>query len=192
MSAVQQPELTIGQSLPWVNMMFDYTEKISAVLPDTLRDWRPTDPSGKFFFSLGELVAHMADARLMFARQFSGDKSEEGYWSPGPGEDGVWPFPALGSVQELAASLKTARAALQPWLDLPASEQWNGTDGTRAVFERNLKMMEEQGQDTALMVQRGPANINRILFAVVAHESGHRGTLQTLLRMNGVDLGGEK
>jgi uncharacterized damage-inducible protein DinB len=191
MSANPQSQLTIGQSLPWVNMMFDYTEKIAAALPENLRDWRPTDPSGKFFFSLGELVAHMADARLMFARQLTGNTSEDGYISSGPNEEGVWPFGDLGTPQDLVARLKTARAELQPWLDKPAAEQWTATDGTTAVFEKNLAQMKEKGQDTVLMEQRGPANVNRILFAVVAHESGHRGVLQTLLRMNGVELGGE-
>lgn len=192
MSANPQPQLTIGQSLPWVNMMFDYTEKIAATLTPELRDWRPTDPNGKFFFSLGELVAHSADARRMFGRQLTGNQSEDDYWSSGPSEaDGVWQFKPLGSPEQLVASLKSAREELQPWLDKPASEQWTATEGTQAVFAKALAQMKEAGKDTAEMEARGAANVNRILFAVIAHESGHRAVLQTLLRMNGVDSGAE-
>jgi uncharacterized damage-inducible protein DinB len=194
MDAVGQKEATIGQMLPWTSMMLDYTEKVAGALTDELRDWRPADPSGKFFFSLGELVAHCADARRMFARQLAGSTSEDGYWSSGPAEgdpDGVWQFKPLPSAAELAASLKDARAELQPWLDMPAAEQWTVTDGAKAVFAKNLAAMRDKGMDTAESELRGPANINRILFAVVAHESGHRAALQTLLRMQGVAAGGE-
>jgi uncharacterized damage-inducible protein DinB len=191
MDATTQPQLTIGQALPWTGMTFDYTEKIADTLTDELVNWRPADPSGKFFFSLGEIVAHLADSRRMFARQLSGSDSMEGYWSEGPDENGVWPFKPLGSAAELAASLRSAREELAPYLELPSGEQWNPTDGTRSVFSRNLQAMQEKGADTALMEARGPASINRIVFAVVAHEAGHRGALQTLLRMQGVAAGGD-
>jgi uncharacterized damage-inducible protein DinB len=196
MDAAQQPqaEATIGQMLPWTTNTLDYTEMVASKLTDELRDWRPTDPSGKFFFSLGELVAHSADTRRMFARQLAGNESEEGYWSmgdTGPSEDGVWQFKPLPSAAELLQSLKDARAEIQPYLDRPASEQWSVTDGNKAIFEKNLAGMREKGIDTAEAERRGPPNINRVLFAIMCHESGHRGALQTLLRMNGVQVGGE-
>jgi uncharacterized damage-inducible protein DinB len=191
MDATPQQQPTIGQALPWINMTFDYTEQVAAALTDELRDWRPSDPSGRFFFSLGELVAHCADSRRMFARQLAGSDSNEGYWSEGPGEDGVWKFRQLPSAAELAASLKDARQELAPFVALPASEQWNQTDGTRAIFEKSLQTMREKGKDTAEAELRGAANINRIFFAATAHEAGHRGALQTLLRMQGVAAGGE-
>lgn len=191
MDAASATQATIGQALPWTGMTFDYTEQIAEKLTDELRDWRPADPGGKFFFSLGELVAHCADARRMFARQLAGDDSAEDYWSTGPDADGVWGFRELPGAAELLDSLKAARAELQHWLDLPADEQWNSTDGTRAVFEKHLQQLREKGLDTAESELRGPANINRVLFAAAVHESGHRGTLQTLLRMNGAAAGGE-
>lgn len=191
MDAAAQAEATIGLALPWTSMTFDYTERIAATLTDELRDWRPNDPSGKFSFSLGEIVAHCADSRRMFARQLSGDDSTEGYWSEGPDESGVWKFKELPSASELLDSLKSARAELQTWLDKPASEQWQATAGTRAVFERHLQQLRENAKDTTEAERRGPANINRVLFAAACHESGHRGSLQTLLRMQGVAAGGE-
>jgi uncharacterized damage-inducible protein DinB len=191
MDAVQQTQATIGQALPWTTMTFDYTEQVAALLTDELRDWRPEDPSGQFFFSLGEIVAHCADSRRMFARQLSGSQSEEGYWSQGPDEQGVWKFTELPAAADLVADLKAAREELAQWMGMPAGEQWNATDGTRAVFEKHLQTMRETGKDTGDAERRGPANINRILFAAAAHESGHRGSLQTLLRMKGLSAGGE-
>jgi uncharacterized damage-inducible protein DinB len=196
MDAAQQPqaELTIGQMLPWTSMTLDYTEKVASKLTDELRDWRPVDPSGKFFFSLGEIVAHSADTRRMWARQLAGSESEDGYWSigdDGPSEDGIWKFHPLPSAAELVQSLKDARAELQPFLDRPASEQWSITEGNKAIFEKNLAHMREKGIETAEAEKRGPANINRVLFAIMCHESGHRGALQTLLRQHGIDTGGE-
>ncbi len=51
--------------------------------------------------------------------------------------------------------------------------------------------MKEKGVDLSDMELRGPSTVNRVLFAVTAHESGHRGSLQTLLRMQGVDARGQ-
>jgi uncharacterized damage-inducible protein DinB len=191
MDSNEQLEATIGQVLPWTAMTFDYTDKVAAMLTDDLRDWRPSDPAGKFFFSLGELVAHCADARRMFARQLAGDDSTDGYWSDGPGEDGVWTFKDLPDAAALLLSLQSARRELQSWLDLPASRQGEQTSGTKAVFDRQLQLLREAGKDTAVAELRGPANINRVLFAAACHEAGHRSVLQTLLRMNGVAAGGE-
>jgi len=35
---------------------------------------------------------------------------------------------------------------------------------------------------------RGPVTIIRVIMALAVHESGHRSTLQTLLRMHGINL----
>jgi hypothetical protein len=45
--------------------------------------------------------------------------------------------------------------------------------------------------DTADFERRGASTINRVLFALVVHECGHRGYLQTVMRVNGVDARGE-
>ena len=37
---------------------------------------------------------------------------------------------------------------------------------------------------------RGPASIVRVMMAMVAHEDGHRSTLQTFLRFHGINLDG--
>jgi hypothetical protein len=48
--------------------------------------------------------------------------------------------------------------------------------------------VKEQGIDTTRMEMRGAPGIFRVLMGVACHEAGHRGTLYTLLRLNGVSL----
>ncbi|MEZ5339427.1 MAG: DinB family protein [bacterium] len=191
MDSAAQTSKTIAQVYPWLNMTLDYTEKIAALIPEELLDWRYEDPSGKWTFSLAEQAMHCADARIMFARQLSGNSSEEGYWSQGPGEDGVWPFREYGSKQAILDSLKSARAELDEVMNRGAAEVLTIPEGTKKVYEQVLKQMQEQGADTSGLETRGPANIIRVLMAAVVHESGHRGSMQTLLRMKGVNAGNE-
>jgi uncharacterized damage-inducible protein DinB len=187
MDAMQQKQLTVGGFLPWVGMTLDYTDQIAALIPEDKLDWRPEDPSGHFQFSLGEIAMHIADARRMFARQLSGSDSEEGYWSEGPDDQGVWKFNAPGGKQAILDSLAAARDELNAYIYAPAKSYLETTEGTRKAYEKTLQQMREQGADTEDVSARGPANIVRVMMAVVAHEAGHRGALQTLLRQLGVN-----
>jgi len=193
--SVAAPAVTIGQHLPWVNMTLDYTEQLVEKIPEDMLDFRPADPNGHYFFSLAELAMHCADSRRMFARTLAGSESQDGYWTEWDendnSEDMTWKFKPRGSKQEILDSLREAREELSPWLSLPLSSLNEATDGTRASYEKNLGKMREKGADTADVELRGPSTVNRVLFAVTAHESGHRGTLQTLLRLQGVDARGE-
>ena len=187
MSASDKNAATVAACYPWVGLILDYTEEIAELVPEDKLEWRLPDPSGKWHFSLAEIIMHSADARIMFARQLSGNESTVGYWSTGPGQDGVWSFRPYGSRQEILDSLKSARAELRPWLEQPVSAAMETTEGTRRLFGKALAGMKEKEQDTAAVELRGPANIVRVLMACIAHESGHRGTLQTLLRVHGIN-----
>ena len=134
---------------------------------------------------------HCADGRRMFARQLSGDAREDDYWSEGPAEEGVWQFKPYGSKQAILDSLKASRSELQPFLERPASSITEITEGTHKAYEQWLKQMREQGKDTTELESRGPANVVRVLMAATAHESGHRGALQTLLRQHGINAAAE-
>jgi len=188
MTASTPESVTIGFALPWLGMTFDSLEKVAALIPEDKLEWRLEDPSGKWHFSLAEIVMHSADARRMFGRMLSGAESTEGYWSAGPGEDGIWPFQAYGSKQAILDSLKSARAELQPVFDLPAASLTETTEGTRRQFEKNLARMREGGLDTSTEEKRGAPTVLRVLMACAVHESGHRSSLQTLLRMHGINL----
>ena len=180
--------LTIGFSLPWLTATLDAMEQVTALIPEDRLEWRLNDPSGKWHFSLAEIAMHSADARRMFARMLSGSESTDGYWSAGPGEDGIWPFQPYGTKQAVLGSLKEARTELQPYLDLPLNSLMETTEGTRRRFEQNLARMREKQIDTANDEKRGAATILRILMACAVHESGHRSSLQTLLRMHGIHV----
>jgi hypothetical protein len=189
MNVPPSPDLTIGVAFPWLTMALDQTEKVAAIIPEEKLDWRLNDPSGKWHFSLAEIAMHCADARRLFARMMSGLDRTEDYLSPGPGEDGVWPFRPYGSKQAVLDELAAARLELEPWLLQPASAAMEVTDPAQATWEKNLARMREKGMDTALDELRGPASILRVLMACAVHEAGHRSSLQTLLRMHGVNLG---
>ena len=185
-ASVKEP--TMGVAFPWLNMILDQTEAWAKLIPEDQLDWRPEDPSGKWCFSLGEIVMHCADARIMFARQLSGNDSSDGYCSEGPGEDGVWKFKHPGGKQAILDCLTTARKELEPFMQMPASAMGEVTEGTQAGYAKQLAKLKEDGKDTAEMEARGPANIVRVLMAAVVHEAGHRGTLLTLLRQKGINL----
>jgi len=184
----QSTPVTVYEALPWLGMTLDYTDKLVELLPEELLDTRPADPSGHFFFSFAELAMHIADARSMFARQLAGSDSEEGYWSEGPGEDDVWQFKPHGGKQAIVASLAAAREELQPWGARPVSELLAESEGTRKVYQKYLDGCKEKGKEPdGGVLRRGPANIMRVLMGLSVHEAGHRGALQTLLRLHGVD-----
>jgi len=195
--SVATQAVSIGQHLPWVNMTLDYTESLVDKIPDELLDFRPVDPNGHFMFSLAELAMHCADSRRMFANTLAGIESEEGMWTEWDENDAgnemamTWKFKPRGTKQEILNSLRDARGLLEPWMTLPVSSLNESTEGTRESFNKNLAKMREKGADTADVELRGPSTVNRVLFALTAHEAGHRGTLQTLLRLQGVDARGE-
>ncbi len=190
-SATPVPARTVGDALPWVRMTLDYTEQLAAAIPEELLDWRPTDPTGKFCFSLAEIVMHCADARRMFAGQLSGECHDDEFWSSGPNAAGAWPFKERPDKAALLDSLSAVRALFKPYLERPAEELTAETAGTRAAYRKNMEALKEGGHDTAMLERAGVPNIVRVLFAVAAHEAGHRGSLQTLLRQHGVNLGEE-
>ena len=83
--------------------------------------------------------------------------------------------------------LRAARQELQPFLDLPASSLTAVLQPTLESFDKMVAQLKEQGKDTSEIEARGPANVVRVMMALVAHESGHRASLQTLLRLQGVN-----
>ena len=188
MNASPGMELSLGETYPWLALTLDQTDKIVAIIPEEKLDWRLSDPSGKWHFSLAEIAMHCADARRLFARMMSGVDRTDDFRSSGPGENGVWPFRPCGSKQAILDDLTAARAELDSWLRQPASAALKVTDPAYAVWEKNLAAMRVKGVDPALDERRGPASILRILMACAVHEAGHRSSLQTLLRMHGVNL----
>jgi hypothetical protein len=125
----------------------------------------------------------------------SGSDSREGFrtiasWETG-GDGTPWEFRQYSSQDELLTSLRTARAELGPWLALPVDELQQPTAGTQRIYEKQLNDLRDKGVDGSAMEHRGAPTINRVLFSLVTHETGHRSYLQTILRLQGVDARGE-
>jgi len=194
MDTQAQATCTVGDQLPWTVMTLDYTEKLAEITPETDLDWRPVDPSGQFCFSFAEVLMHIADARLMFIRQLTGEQTNEGYWatSEGPNEDGVWEFKDHGGKQAILNSLKSTRVMTEHWLNKPESELLSITDGARKIFETHLKFFRDNDRDTTDYERRGAPSVMRVLNALTVHEAGHRGSLQTMLHLKGINYVAEE
>jgi uncharacterized damage-inducible protein DinB len=115
---MNQESLLISESLPSLNI----TDQLCALIPENLLEWRPTDPSGAFQFSLAEIAFHLADSRLQFAQQLSGtntDKSEEHYMlqfsfeQPEFQKGAKWALQPYNGKTQMLDYLKAARAEFQ-------------------------------------------------------------------------------
>jgi uncharacterized damage-inducible protein DinB len=182
---------TIRQSFPRVTLALDYFDEVAAQIPEDLLHWRPTDPSGRFCFSLAELVMHVADARRMFGSQLSEASDGEPAWttSMGPKDDGTWDFRAPENRQQLLASLRSARIGIETVLDQDAELLHQSTPGSRAMYQRSLDWYAERGKEVpAELLENGPGTVQRVLMSALVHEAGHRGALQTLLRLHGINV----
>ncbi len=182
--------ITVGEQMPWVGITLKQTELAAGCIPEDRLDWRPTDPSGRWAFSLGEIAMHCADIRLMFAKQLRGEDSSELYWlAPPPQRGGTWTRKREpGRLQEILDSLARGRTELEEWLARPYSEILTPSPGLAAAFEQYLQAVREAGKDTAAAERRGPTTLCRLFMTVACHEAGHRGALQANLRLLGISV----
>jgi hypothetical protein len=188
MDTASQTQHTIADQMPWYGMTMDYTEKICELIPPELWSWRPEDPQGFFQASLGEIAMHCADERHFHAQMLTGEVNRSVFFTLSPGKDGISAFREGVSKQGVLASLKAARAVLDSYSQLPADKLTYVTEGAKATHEQQIASAKDQGIDTTQMERRGAPGIFRVLMGVACHEAGHRGTLYTLLRLNGVSL----
>ena len=191
MEGKAERQLTIGRSLGWVNYTFHRSDSTAALIPEDLLDWRPVDPAGGYQFSLAEIVMHIADARRMFVCQLTGvDESPNywspAYWSPTAADADIYKFKPYVSKHALLDSLAESRELFQPYLALPAPALLYTPPTGSVTFERMLADYRAAGHDMTMLEQDGPPSIFHVLFMACVHESGHRGTLHTLLRMQGL------
>jgi uncharacterized damage-inducible protein DinB len=189
--------LLISESLPSLVRTLNITDQLSALIPEHLLEWRPIDPSGAFQFSLAEIVFHLADERLEFARLLAGTETAEteaqymlrfSFEQPELEKGVKWTLKPYSGKTQMLDYLKASRAEFQVWLDKPASDLLLTTTGTETAFQKALETAEKRGTDTTTMRKRGAATIMRVLTGAVIHETGHRGTLHALLRQHGINL----
>jgi uncharacterized damage-inducible protein DinB len=187
--------LLISESLPSLARALNITDQLCALIPENLLEWRPTDPSGAFQFSLAEIAFHLGDSRLQFARQLAGTETlEEDFMLQFSFEQlelqkgARWALKPYVGKSQMLEYLKAARAEFQVWLDKPESDLLLTTPGSEAAFKKALENFEKRGTDTTALRKRGPATIMRVLTGAMIHETGHRGTLHALLRQHGINL----
>jgi len=183
--------LSAGDGMPWVRITMDQTDRVCALITPELAEHRATDPTGRYFFSLGELTMHIADARNMFAGQLDGEDYSAEYWSArqGPDSQGVWEFKKAANWQEVLDSLRRGRERLEKFLEVELNRLYEPTDGTRKFYKEHAQYLRDIGraEQAQSYERRGAATIARTLSAMACHEAGHRGSLQTLLRLKGVN-----
>jgi uncharacterized damage-inducible protein DinB len=184
--------LLISESLPSLARALNITDQLCALIPENLLEWRPTDPSGAFQFSLSEIAFHLADSRLQFARQLAGNETpEKDYmleYLEKPDDGLHWNLKPYNTKTQMLEYLKASRVEFQVWLDKPASMLLQTTPSSEAIFKKALENAEKRGADTTAMRKRGAATIMRVLTGAVIHETSHRGTLHALLRQHGINL----
>jgi uncharacterized damage-inducible protein DinB len=189
--------LLISESLPALPRALNITDQLCALIPENLLEWRPTDPSGAFQFSLAEIVFHLADSRLQFARNLADTHTEEnekeymldlGFEDPEQFKGAKWTLKPYSGKAQMLDYLKAARTEFQVWLEKPESDLLLTTPGTESRFKKALEDAEQRGTDTTAMRKRGAATIMRVLTGAVIHETSHRGTLHALLRQHGINL----
>jgi uncharacterized damage-inducible protein DinB len=189
--------LLISESLPSLPRALNQTDQLCALIPEELLEWRPTDPSGAFQFSLVEIAFHLADSRFQFARQLAGTNTAEvekdymldlTFEDPERFKGAKWTLKPYDGKNQMLEYLKAARTEFQVWLDKPASDLLLTTPSSEAVFKKALENAEKRGTDTTAMRKRGAATIMRVLTGAMIHETSHRGTLHTLLRQHGINL----
>jgi hypothetical protein len=118
----------------------------------------------------------------------SGESDASVFFGLSPSKDGISRFRDGVSKQDVLASLKASRTRLDSYANLPVDRLTEVTDAARAMYAQQIASLKKDGIDTARMEMRGAPGIFRVLMAAACHEAGHRGTLYTLLRMNGVSL----
>ena len=183
---------TILQALPWFTQMLDYTDQVCAGVTEETGGLKPTDPKGGYFFSVKELLLHIADSRWQCLTWLVGGEeerlfNEEHFLEEYGGPDKQWKF-RQATVAEAQACLKAVRQRLEVYLDKPEATMLEPTDALLAAHEAFIKRLREAGKDTAKFEAGGPGNIVNALLFLAAHEQAHRATLQMILRVHGHDV----
>lgn len=181
---------TIGGLLPWAKILLDYTDAVCNCVSVEHWNLRPKgEGEGEgYWFSLGELVMHLADSRREIIGNISGEIDREKLWcSKYGGTAAPWEWRS-GSREEVLASLAAGRALVEAWFERPGSEIAAPTESSAKQWKERLERMKAAGKDTAAVEAAGPQSVADCLTFLIGHEQSHRGVLQALLRLHGIEV----
>ncbi|MCC7477275.1 DinB family protein [bacterium] len=179
---------SIGGLLPWARILLDYTDAVCGCVTEEHWDMRPEGQGEGYWFSLGEFVMHLADSRREILGNISGEIEREKLWcSKYGGTSEAWQWRS-GSRAEVLASLAEGRAMVDAWLARPASELGAATDASVSQWKARVEKIKAAGKDASAIEAAGPESVADCLMFLIGHEQSHRGALQALLRLHGLEV----
>ena len=170
---------TTADFLSFLRRQRRWTLDMVAAVPEEHFDWRPSEDS----FSCGELVRHLIQADLFWARMLAtlaAGEAFDPFGLEGSGEERMRAFrsPNLdfarrddqgSSFAELLASWETAEAKVTRTLGEIPDEALDGVAGTHPLTRFEGRIWE-------------------LMLLMLEHEAHHRGQLSAYLRVLGVPL----
>jgi uncharacterized damage-inducible protein DinB len=180
-------ELTAAQLLSWAKTFLDYTDAIVNDLPedDESLDWRQTDDSGGWYFSIREQAMHIADTRHDAIGWITGeDTDEHDFCTEYGGVEKPWQF-RKASRDEIIARMKSGRELVDSWLNRPHGVLMETSDHLIKQHEESIESLRKVTKDTSEREARGPSLVINVILFLVSHEQSHRALLQNMLRQRG-------
>lgn len=179
---------TIGGQLPWARILLDYTDAVCNCVTEEHWNLRPQGQGEGYWFSLGELVMHLADTRREIIGNISGEIDRDKIWcSKYGGTAAPWEWRA-GSRDEALAMLAEGRELINAWLERPAAELIAPTEASVSQWKARVAKIKEAGKDAAAVEAAGPQSVADCLTFLIGHEQSHRGVLQAFLRLHGIEV----
>ncbi len=187
MESSAMPDRTVLSAFPAYKWITDQTDQVVAKLTDELAAWRPEMSDGSWHFSLGEIVAHIADAAYMFHGMLTGEDYDDTYFMKPPedfeGGQVEWKVTREFNADDVKAHLKAVREKWVEVLAWPIEKAYEPTDATMKQFEE-MKEKDDSDEFHKAHLIHGPSTALRVITTLVAHEAGHRSSMITLMRVH--------
>ncbi|MEP0813666.1 MAG: DinB family protein [bacterium] len=178
---------TLAQAIPAYDWCAARTAQVVDKITPDIADWSPPTPDGSYHFRLKDIVAHIGDSYFLGRGRLDGVFSFEKFFLRPPenfvGQHVTW-TPVLDfTLNEAKAHLQEARDVWAEVMARPFETAHVPSDGALRQFEEMKKLVGE-GKMPERFLSFGAANALHATASLMAHETGHRGTLITLLRLH--------
>lgn len=169
---------TIEQFLRFLGRQRRWSRALVRAVPEEHFDWRPAPEA----FSCGELVRHMIQADLFWARMLGAAARGERYD----------PFELAGDAEERMSAFRPSNlaASQRPGLGSSFAELLVAWDEIGAKVEAAMSEIPEEAiaeVDFEHPLTRFRGKLWELLLMMLEHEAHHRGQLSAYLKVLGVD-----